>query len=103
MRVKCIHELCIILLVFKSYLHHIKVISLFYIDFWDNSQFPYFSGINPAPSGKPIFNVLNFQVSKRRANNLIFYGSHFLERTKRMSEGSQRTETRGPKKMGLCG
>ena len=31
MHVKCIHELCIIMLIFQSYLHHIRVISLFYI------------------------------------------------------------------------
>jgi hypothetical protein len=35
MHVKCIHELCIILLIFQSYLHHIRVISLFYNDFWE--------------------------------------------------------------------
>ena len=27
MHIKCIHELCIIILIFKSYLHHIRVIS----------------------------------------------------------------------------
>ena len=27
MHVKCIHELCIIILIFQSYLHHIRVIS----------------------------------------------------------------------------
>ena len=31
------------------------VISLFYIDFGNISQFPYFSGINPALAENPIF------------------------------------------------
>ena len=35
MHVKCIYELCTILLVFQSYLHHIRVISLLYNDFWE--------------------------------------------------------------------
>ena len=42
MHVKCIHELCIELLIFRSYLHHIRVISLFSIDFGNISQFPFF-------------------------------------------------------------
>ena len=45
MHVKCIHELCIIILIFQSYLHHIRVISLFYNDFGKISQFSYFSGL----------------------------------------------------------
>ena len=61
MHVKCIHELCIVLLIFQSYLNHIRVISLFYIDFGNISQFPYFSGINPALAEKPIFYILMFQ------------------------------------------
>ena len=48
MHVKCIHELCIIILIFQSYLHHIRVISWFYNDFGNISQFSYFFGINPA-------------------------------------------------------
>ena len=40
MHVKCIHELCIILLIFQSYLHHIRIISLIYIDFGNISLFP---------------------------------------------------------------
>ena len=35
MHVKCIHELCTISLIFQSYLHHIRVISLLYNDFWE--------------------------------------------------------------------
>ena len=42
MHVKCIHELFIILLIFQSYLHHIRVISLFYIDFGNIPQVPLF-------------------------------------------------------------
>ena len=42
MHVKCIHELCIILFIFPSYLHHIRVISLIYNDFGNNSQVPLF-------------------------------------------------------------
>ena len=48
MYLKCIHELCIELLLLQSQLHHIRVISLFSIDFRNISQFSYFSGINPA-------------------------------------------------------
>ena len=96
MHVKCIHELCIVLLIFQSYLHHITVISLFYIDFGDISQFPYFSGINPALAENPIFYILMFQGPKRRPNDLIIYEHQFLEGTKLGSEGSEQTETRGP-------
>ena len=42
MHVKCIHEFCIIILIFQSYLHHIRVISLFYIDFGNISLFSNF-------------------------------------------------------------
>ena len=35
MHVKCIHELCIVLLVIPSYFHHIRVILTFYIDLWE--------------------------------------------------------------------
>ena len=97
---KCIHELCTIILVFHSYLHHIRVISLLYIDFGDNSQFPHLFGINPAEPENPFFHVFDFQGPKRRPNDLIFYGRRFLEGTKRMSEGSKQTETRGPKEVG---
>ena len=70
MHVKCIHELCIIILIFQSYLHHIRVISLFYNDFGDNSQFPHLFGINPALAENPIFYILMFQGPKRRPNEL---------------------------------
>ena len=103
MHVKCIHELCIILLIFQSYLHHIRVISLFYIDFGNISLFPYFSGINPAQAENPIFYILMFQGPKRRPNDLIIYGDQFLEGTKRGSEGSEQTETRGPSWVGPRG
>ena len=81
MHIKCIHALCIIILIFKSYLHHIRVISLFYIDFGDNSQFPHLFGINPALAENPIFYIFEFQGPKRRPNDLIFYGHQFLEGT----------------------
>jgi hypothetical protein len=42
MHLKCIHELCIALLIFQSCLHHIRVVSLFYIDFGDISHFSFF-------------------------------------------------------------
>ena len=103
MHVKCIHELCIVLLIFQSYLHHIRVISLFYIDFGNISQFPYFSGINPALSETLLFNVFTFQGPKRRSNDLKICGDQFLEGTKRRSEGSEQTETRGPKEVGPRG
>ena len=88
MHVKCIHELCIELLIFQSYLHHIRVISLFSIDFGYISQFPYFSGINPALAENPIFYILMFQGPKRCPNDLIFCGDHFFEGTKHRRQGS---------------
>ena len=97
MHVKCIHELCIILLIFQSYLHHIRVISLFYNDFGNISQFPYFSGINPAQAENPIFHVLMFQGPKRRPNNLKIYEHQYLEGRRLWSEGSKQAEARGPK------
>ena len=96
MHVKCIHELCIILLIFQSYLHHIRVISLFYIDFGNISLFPYFSEINPAQVENPIFYILMFKRPKRRPNDLKIYEHQFLEGTKRGSEGSEQAEARGP-------
>ena len=95
MHVKCIHELCIILLIFQSYLHHIRVISLFYIDFGNISQFPYFSRINPTLAENPIFYILMFHRPKRRLNDLIFCGDYILEGIKRRSQGSARNEVRG--------
>ena len=35
MHVKCIHELCIVLLIIPSYFHHIRFILMFYIDLWE--------------------------------------------------------------------
>ena len=87
MHAKCIHELCIELLIFQSYLHHIRVLSLFSTDFGNISQFPYFSGINPALAENPIFYILMFQGPKRRPNDLKIYEHQFLEGTKRGSEG----------------
>ena len=97
MDLKCIHELCIELLIFQSYLHHIRVISLFSIDFRNISQFSYFSGINPALAENPIFYIFEFQGSKRRSDDLKIYGDHFLEGRKRRSEGSEKVEARRPK------
>jgi len=91
------------LLIFQSYLHHIRVISLFYNDFGNISQFPYFSGINPAQAENPIFYILMFQGPKRRPNDLIIYEHPFLEGTKRGSEGSEQTETRVPEEGGPRG
>ena len=96
MHVKCIHELCIILLIFQSYLHHIRVISLFYNDFGNIWYVSYFYGINPAQAENPIFYILMFQGPKRRPNDLEIYEHQFLEGTKRRSEGSKQTEARGP-------
>ena len=95
MHVKCIHALCIVLLIFQSYLHHIRVISLFYIDFGNISHFSNFSGINPPLAENPIFYILIFQGPNRRPNDLIFCGDHFLEGTKRRSQGSARKEVWG--------
>ena len=69
----------------------------------DNSRFPHLFGINPALVENPIFDILMFQGPKRRPNDLIFYGIQFLEGTKRRSEGSEQTETQGPKEVGPRG
>ena len=61
MHLKCIHVLCIELLIFQSSLHHIRVISLFSIHFRNISLFSYFSGINPALAENPIFYIFEFQ------------------------------------------
>ena len=61
MHVKCIRELCTILLVFQSYLHHIRVISLLYNDFWKYYIYFLFYGINPAQSKNASFFLLNFR------------------------------------------
>ena len=103
MHVKCIHKHCIITLIFQSYLHHISVISLFYNDFGKNSQFSYFSGINPALAENPIFYILMFQGPKRRPIDLKIYEDHFLEARKRRSEGGEKVEARRPKGGGPCG
>ena len=97
MHVKCIHELCIIILIFPSYLHHIRVIWLIYIDFGDNSQFPQLFGINPAEPENPFFHVFDFQGPKRRPNDLRFHGDHFFEERKCTSQGSSKGEIRGRK------
>ena len=76
---------------------------MFHIDFGNISQFPYFSGINPALAENPIFYILMFQGPKRRPNDLIIYEHQFLEGTKRGSEGSEKMETRGPKEVGPRG
>ena len=103
MHLKCIHELCTIILIFQSYLHHIRVISLFYIDFRDNSQFPHLFGINPTLAENPIFYILMFQGPKRRPNDLEIYEHQFLEGTKCRSEGSEKVKARRPKEVGPCG
>ena len=95
MHIKCIHELCNIILVFHSYLHHIRVLSLFYIDFVDNSQFPHLFGINPAELENPLFHVFDFQRPKRRPNDLRFYGAQYLEGRRRKSQGFVKKEVRG--------
>ena len=92
MHVKCIHKLCIELLIFQSYLHHIRVISLFYNDFGKISQSSYFSGINPALAENPIFYIFEFQGPKRSPNDLKIYGDHFLEGRRRMSERGERVQ-----------
>ena len=45
--------------------------------FGNISQFPYFSGINPALAENPIFYILMFQGPKRRPNDLKIYEHQF--------------------------
>ena len=66
----------------------------FILIFGDNSQFPYFSGINPALSENPVFYIFTFQGPKRHPNDLEIYEHQFLEGTKRRSQGSARKEVR---------
>ena len=97
MHIKCIHELGIIILIFQSYLNHIRVISWFYNDFGNTLQFSYFSGINHALAENPIFYILMFQGPKRRPNDLKIYEQQFYKGRRLGSEGSKRTEAWGPK------
>ena len=105
MHVKCIHESCIVLLIFQSYLHHIRVISLFYIDFGNISQFSYFSGINPAQAENPIFYILMFQGSKRRPKIMEKYRRQYFGRKKtwerrKQTNGGPRSKRGGPTRPG---
>ena len=97
MHVKCIHELWTIILVFHSYLHHIRVISLFYIDFGDNSQFPHLFGINPAL----VENLLSIFWCFRDPNDVQmsykFMRIVILEGGRPRSERSKQMEAGGPK------
>ena len=97
MHLKCINELCTIIVILQSYLHHIRVKSLFYIDFGDNSKFPQLFGINPALAENPIFYILMFQGPKRRPNDLKFYRDHYFEETKHAEKGWKKVEARRPK------
>ena len=96
MHVKCIHELCTISLIFQSYLHHIRVISLLFNDF---RKF----GINPAQAENPISFLLCF----RDINDVIKIwkniGVIILEGGRRRSEGMKQTEAGGPKEGGPRG
>ena len=65
-------------------------------------SFPFF-GINPALAENPIFYIFEFQVPKRRPNDLKIYGDQFLEGRRRMSEGGEEVEARGPKTLGPRG
>ena len=103
MHVKCIHELCIIILIFQSYLHHIRVISLFYMDFGDNSQFPHLFGTNPTEPENNFSHVFDFQGPKRGPNDLRFYGPQYLEGRRRTGEGSAKKKVRGGNWVGPCG
>ena len=103
MHVKCIHELCTLSLIFQSYLHHIRVISLFYIDFGNISLFPYFSEINPTQAENPISFLLCFRdpnvVQKLWKNT----GVSILEGGRPRREGSKQTVAGGPKEGGPRG
>ena len=54
-------------------------------------------------SENPIFYILMFQGPKRRPNDLKLREHHFLEGTKRRSEGRAKMEGRGPKEVGPRG
>ena len=103
MHVKCIHEHCIVLLIFQSYLHHIRVISLFILIVGIFHSFPIFLELT-LHSQKTLFSIfLMFRGPKRCPNDLIFCGDYFLEGTKCRRKGSKRTETQGSKEVGPCG
>ena len=89
MHLKCIHELCIIILIFQSYLHHIRVISLFYIDFEDNSQFPHLFGTNPAEPENPFSTFLTFRDPNDVQMSYKFTGIIILEGVRPRSERSK--------------
>ena len=75
---------------------------MFYNDFWEYSFISYFYRIN-LHRQKTAFSYLMFQGPKRRPNDLKLREHHFLEGTKRRSEGSAKVEGRGAKEGGPRG
>lgn len=61
MHVKCIDELCTIILVFQSYLHHINVILLLFNDIWKVIMIIPIFGTNSAQSDYPVFFLSYFR------------------------------------------
>ena len=95
-----IHAFCIIIIAsYKSslhcYLHWSFIIYAFLDDLWDFPTNSLVLVFNIWEAENLLFHILMFQGPKRRPNDLIFCGDHFLEGTKRRSQGSTRKEVRG--------
>ena len=78
MHVKCIDELCNIILVFQSYLHHIYVILLLFNDIWKVIMIYAIYGINPALADFPeiflfYFSGLNDVIIAPKSTGIIFF------------------------------
>ena len=103
MQVKCIDELCNIIPVFHSYLHHINDILLLFNDIWKVIMIYPIFGINSAQLDFLVFFLCDF----RGLNDVIMSpkvtGSIFLKGRRLRNEGRKKTETRGHNGVGPRG
>ena len=103
MRVKCMHELCTITLIFQSYLHHINIILLLFNDIWKVIMIYAIYGINSALADFPeiflfYFRGLNDVIIAPKSTGIIF-----LEGRRLRSEDEDETEAARHNGMGPRG
>ena len=97
MHLKCIHELCTIILIFHSYLHHIRGILLLFNDFWYLIMISPIYGINPAQVEKPyffpyLFQGLNDVIISYKFMGIIFFGRRKTEERRKEANGGLRAK-----------
>ena len=96
MHLKCIHEFSTIIIIFHSYLHHIRVILLYYNDFGRFHSSPIFLELT-LHWQKTLFSIFwCFRDLNDVQMSYKFTGIIILEGGRPRSERSQRTEARGP-------